>query len=88
MQTQITYIRVELNDRQLKRFINKTKPSVEGLEEILPQVVIYEGKKEADWIPVFPQILKVIESRDRKGKLILIGKVYPGGKPFEITIKL
>lgn len=88
MRTRIAYIRVELNDRQLKRLIEKTKPSMEDLEEILPQVVIYEDKKEADWIPVFPQILKVIESRDRNGRLVLEGKIYPGKKPFEITIKL
>ncbi|MFX0198208.1 MAG: hypothetical protein ACFFCW_18985 [Candidatus Hodarchaeota archaeon] len=88
MRIRIAYIRVKLNDRQLKRLIEKIKPSTEELEEIPPQVVIYEGKKEADWIPVFPQILKVSESRDRKGKLILEGKIYPGEKPFEITIKL
>lgn len=88
MRIRIAYIRVKLNDRQLERLIEKTKPSTEEPEEIPPQVVIYEGKKEADWIPVFPQILKVIESRDRNGKLILEGKVYPGEKPFEITIKL
>ncbi len=88
MPIQIAYIRVKLNDRQLKRLLEKTKPSMEELEEIPPQVVIYEGKKEADWIPVFPQILKVIESRDRNGKLILEGKIYPGEKSFEITIKL
>ena len=88
MRIRIAYIRVKLNDRQLERLLEKTKPSMEELEEIPPQVVIYEGKKEADWIPVFPQILKVVESRDRKGKLILKGKIYPGEQSFEITIKL
>lgn len=86
METYIAYIRVELNDRQLKKLLKKAMQPIGISEETHPQVVVYEGKNEADWIPVFPQILKVIDSKDRKGQLVLEGEVYPGGKSCKIAL--
>ncbi len=88
MDTYTAYIRVEINDRQLKELIKKARQPMGGLEDIHPQVVVYEGKKEIDWIPVFPQILKIIDSKDRKGQLVLEGEVYPGGKSCKIALEL
>jgi len=88
METYTAYIRAELNDRQLKKLIKKAMQPMGIPEETHPQVVVYEGKKEADWIPVFPQILKVIDSKDRGGELVLEGEVYPGGKSCKIALKL
>jgi len=87
MEPYIAYIRVELNDDQLEKLIKKGEQPMESLEDTLAKVIIYKGTQENDHIPVYPQILKVIDSKDRSGKLILQGKVYPGEKPFEITIK-
>lgn len=84
----LAYIRGDLNDRRIEKLLEKASQTVKTLEEnIQPQVVTYEGKQEADWIPVQPQISKVIGSKDRGGRPILEGKVYPGGKSFEIVFE-
>lgn len=88
MGTFTAYIKVEMNDGQIEKLLEKAGQPVEALEEdIQPQVVIYEKKREADWIPVQPQILRVIASKDRNGQPVLEGKVYPEGKSFEIVFE-
>jgi len=88
METYTAYIRVELNDRQAKKLIKKAMQPIEIPEETHQQVVVYQGKKESDWIPVFPQILKVIDSKERKGQLVLEGEVCPGGESCKIALEL
>ena len=81
------YIRLELDDGQFEKLLKKVGQSMEGLKDTPPKVVIYEGTEEADKIDVYPQILKVTDVRDREGKLISEGRVYPGENPFEIAIE-
>lgn len=87
MEPYIAYIRMELDDNQLEKLIKKVGQPMDSLEDTLPKLIIYKGTQENDHIPVYPQILKVIDSKDRRGRLILEGKVYPGEKSFEIAIE-
>lgn len=83
----IAYLRLELNDSQFNRLLEKATQPIEELKDTPPKVVIYEGTDEADRIDVYPQLLEVTDVKDREGRVILEAKAYPEGKPFEIAIE-
>jgi hypothetical protein len=59
VQTYIAYIRVELNDKQLEKLLEKASQSMEEPPKgTPPKVVIYEDGREHS-ILIYPEILKV-----------------------------
>lgn len=87
METYIAYIRVELNDEQLEKLLEKASQSMEEPPKATPpKVVIYEDEREHH-ILVYPEILKVTAApKDRTDRLILEGEVCPYGNRFVISV--
>ncbi|MFX0198204.1 MAG: hypothetical protein ACFFCW_18965 [Candidatus Hodarchaeota archaeon] len=84
----IVYVRLELDDSKFEQLREKVNQSMEDLEHTTPQIVFYERDTEAFRINLLhPQILRVTDTKDMEGRIILAGKVYPEGKPFEIAIE-
>lgn len=83
------YVRVELDEDQLRRLHEKANQPVENLADTPPKVGVnvHEGTNVIESHLVHPEILKVTnESTGPGGELTLEGEVYSTVKHFRISI--